>query len=454
MRFFFIFHSFSIAIITYSLFACSNSEFIGNSETFTDFQNSSPFLITSTSETTSSSSIFHTYLPLDDTEYPYAGIPRIVIETENHQAIKDRETEIPAKLQIWGAKAPETEIKNLTIRGRGNTSWDMPKKSYKIEFSQKQSLLNMPPDRDWALIANYADKTLMKNYLMYNLSASLDAYYAPRCEFIELYLNKEYLGVYLLTETIKVSKNRVNIPKSNDAYLIEADANYRKSEQVVFSTIIKNDSAGRAFRVHEPKNASDTTLSIIEKHIQSFETYLKKIDSSKNNRLDQWIDINEYLKHYWVQEFSKNPDASFRTSVFFTWQKNDVIKIGPVWDFDLAFGNHFDDSWNSPEYWYVKLWYWNPLIFKDPSLKEKNLDYWIANRETFYRTLNKIDSVHHLLQNAAQNNFRKWNILQNVNRSYHKRAYATYDEAIDNLKEWIRKRTNWINEQMTKGAGS
>lgn len=139
----------------------------------------------------------------DDKEYPYAGIPRIVIETENRKAIVDRETEIPAKMQIWGDSTAESEIMDLTIRGRGNSSWEMPKKSYKIEFDKKQSMLGMPKDKDWALIANYADKTLMRNYLAYRLSAALDVFYAPRCEFAELYVNGNYLGVYLVTETIK-----------------------------------------------------------------------------------------------------------------------------------------------------------------------------------------------------------------------------------------------------------
>lgn len=80
-----------------------------------------------------------------DKEYPYAGIPRIVIETGNRIAIKDRETEIPAKMQIWGESSSESEILDLTIRGRGNTSWtEMPKKSYKIEFEKKQSMLGNP----------------------------------------------------------------------------------------------------------------------------------------------------------------------------------------------------------------------------------------------------------------------------------------------------------------------
>ena len=78
----------------------------------------------------------------NDKEYPYAGISRIVIETEYRKKIKDRETEIPAKMQIWGKASAESEIMDLTIRGRGNTSWtDFHKKSYKIEFEKKKSNL-------------------------------------------------------------------------------------------------------------------------------------------------------------------------------------------------------------------------------------------------------------------------------------------------------------------------
>lgn len=149
----------------------------------------------------------------DDKEYPYAGISRIVIEAEYRQQIKDCETEIPAKMQIWGDSTNESEILNL---------------------KKKQSMLGMPKDKDWVLIANYADKTLMRNYIAYRLSGVLEAYYAPRCEFAELYLNGEYLGVYLLAASIKIAKNRVNLPKDDNSYIIEFDAKYRNYEQVFF----------------------------------------------------------------------------------------------------------------------------------------------------------------------------------------------------------------------------
>lgn len=390
-------------------------------------------------------------LPLDDSEYPYAGIPRIVIETKNHQAIKDRETEIPAKLQIWGESLPESDIMDLTIRGRGNTSWtDMPKKSYKIEFVNKQEMLGMPKDRDWALIANHADKTLMMNYLMYHLSAELGAYYAPRCEFVELYLNKEYLGVYLLTETIKIAKHRINISKNEDSYLIEVDHRVKENEQPIYSAILTNDKNKKAFRIHEPQNASKEAISAIKNRIESFERYLKTIDPHKNNNTNQWIDVNEYIKHYWVQEFSKNFDANFATSVYFTWEKGNVIKMGPIWDFDLAFGNNNVTYVSQPQNWYIKPAYWNSFLFKDSTMNNSRITFWNKNKKTFLEIIDKIDSSKSFLHNSAKNNFKKWNILPNTQEWYQQHSYNTYYDACENLKNWIKQRIEWIDSEIEK----
>ena len=385
----------------------------------------------------------------NDKEFPYAGIPRIVIETGNRKEIKDRETEIPAKMQIWGDSTAESEIMGLTIRGRGNSSWNlMPKKSYKIEFEKKQSMLGMPKDKDWTLIANYADKTLMKNYLVYNLSANLGAYYSPRCEFVELFLNDEYLGVYLLTETIKVSKNRIDIPQNEDSYLVEIDGKYKNGEQVVFSDIIPKAYNKNSFRIHEPKNASENALLKFENYIQTFELFLKKIDSKTTNDIDQWIDIYDYIRYYWVQEFSKNPDAVFSTSVYFIWEVGDVIKMGPVWDFDISFGGHNDSTYIHPENWYVKDACWNAYLFKDSTLNRANIDYWIENKQKFANTLDVIDSMYNYLEKAAKNNFEKWNILQSTDLAYFHYRYSSYKEAVDDLKKWIDKRIQWIDSQI------
>ena len=408
---------------------------------------SSVMYSSSSVKSSSSKALYPESFKPDDKEYPYAGIPRIVIETEKRQAIKDRETEIPAKLQIWGKKEAESEIMDLTIRGRGNTSWKlMPKKSYKIEFTKKQSMLGMPNDKDWALIANYVDKTLMRNYIAYRLSAALGAYYAPRCEFAELYLNGEYLGVYLVTETIKISKDRVNIPKDDYSYIVEVDGKYRSGEQVIFSDVLTTNNKGKAFRVHDPKNATASILDTVRNHIQNFEMYLKTIDVEKDNNVGEWIDVDESIKHYWVQELSKNPDAAFYTSVYFSWRKGEKIKMGPVWDFDLAFGNHYEEEYNLPEKWYIQI-YWYQSLLKDDSYKHSVFEMWNDSRVLFESVVDLVDMTYAKLKHVASNNFKRWNILGETEGMFNK-SYDSYDDAVDDLKKWIKERMFWIDSQM------
>lgn len=446
-----------IAIAACAYTACSNSESVGNINGGETSPIESAFNVHEMADSTTPASeaqqdqphSITKYIPLDDTEYPYAGIPRIVIETENRREIKDRETEIPARLQIWGEKAPESEIMELTIRGRGNTSWGMPKKSYKIEFANKQKMLGMPKDRDWALISNYADKTLMKNYLVYHLSAKLGAYYAPRCEFAELYINNEYLGVYLLTETIKIGKNRINIPDNDNSYIVEIAQNHHKNDLVFYSHVIKTDSIGKPFRVHEPKEPSKESLSTIKNHIETFENFLKTIQPEKENNISQWLDLNECIKHYWVQEFSKNPDAAGYSSLYFTWIKEELIRMGPVWDFDLAFGSHDNDQITQADKWYIKNGYWHSYIFKDSIANHSRISYWIENKALFVSTLDVADSIRSLLQNAARNNFKKWDVLQSTKYIYHRHAYNAYEDAVEDLKNWINARIQWIDKAIS-----
>ena len=124
------------------------------------------------------------YLPLDDSRYPYADLPRMVIETEDFREIRDRTTEFPSYLQIYGERAPESGVYSLTVRGRGNSSFMMPKYGLKLEFTDKVSLFGMPANRDWALIGNYGDKTHLRNFMMTRLSEWLGSRYTPRCRYV------------------------------------------------------------------------------------------------------------------------------------------------------------------------------------------------------------------------------------------------------------------------------
>lgn len=444
-----------IAIAACAYTACSNSESVGNINGGETSPIESAFNVHETADSTTPASgaqqdqspSITKYIPLDDTEYPYAGIPRIVIETENRREIKDRETEIPAKLQIWGEKAPESEIMELTIRGRGNSSWTgMPKKSYKIELLKKTNLFHMPSNKDWALISNYADKTLMKNFLMYNLSSTTGLYYTPNNKFVELFINNSYCGVYLLTETIKVDKNRINIPKTGNSFLAEIDFKHKENEQYVISNLNK------PFRIHSPKGASDSEISFFLNHINEFESYLANREKNDFIGLQKWLYLDDYIKHFWIQEISKNCDAAFFTSVFFSWQEGQPIHMGPVWDFDLAFGGHTNADINNPEGWLAKDIYWNRYLFKDSSFTSYASSYWKAHKSLFNDILDTLDIYKKYLNDAAKNNYKKWNALKDTSNYYHHKAYSSYDEAVDDLKAWIQKRYLWIDKQIDSSS--
>lgn len=382
------------------------------------------------------------YLPLNDSEFPYAGIPRIVIETEHFRSVKDKDTEIPAKLQLWGDKNPLSDIMELTIKGRGNTSWSiMPQKSYKLEFLEKTELLGFPQNKDWALITSYADKSLMRNHLVYQIAATIGLSYTPKTQFVEVYLNREYMGVYLLAETIKIGKNRVNIPQNNSSFLVEIDDKYKQDEPVVISYI------GHPQNIHYPKNPSESTKQTLKTFIDKYEHFLVAIDSSKKNDVENWISVSDYAKHFWIQEFSKNPDAAFLSSVYYTWEKDGVIKMGPVWDFDIAFGSYDNEKVSSPINWRTKNTYWNKYLFKDSVFAADVDNEWKKNEKLFKSVFDSIDVYQSILAKPARNHFKRWNILKSTDFAWHNKSFSSYEDAVNDLKSWIQQRIIWIESQ-------
>jgi len=382
------------------------------------------------------------YLPLDDSEYPYVNLPRLVIETEDFAQIRDRETEHPAKLQIYGEKSPEDQILDLTIKGRGNSSFTgMPKPSFKISLSKKRSLLGMPKDKDWALIANSADKTMLRNFITFKLARWLGDEYAPRNKFVELYLNRQYQGVYLLTETIKVSKSRVNIKEDGSQFLVEIGPTYKAGH-----TYFKQDE--RLYEICFPSQPSSQSYLDLTNHMNAWTEYLKKGHFHGEDSLASWIDTEDFFRYYWIQELSKNLDGA-RRSIYFTWEKQGVIKMGPVWDFDVAYGNWVQgDTLLSPANWHIRLNGWNQYIFKDSIIKETAKKYWIANHTLFSSITDSISKYASTIEKSASNEFSRWPILENDENWSYKEKYSSYKEAVDSLNSWINQRINWIDNNI------
>lgn len=382
---------------------------------------------------------------LEDYALPYAGLPRLSIVTETFEDPIDVVTEIPAVAVFYQDENSISAPLDLTIRGRGNTSFSMPKQSYKIEFVDKVTPYGMPANRDWALLANHGDKTLLKNYIAFKLSEWLGASYTPRSEFIELYLNGRYRGIYQLCETIKVAKNRVNIPENQTSFLVEIDRKYRDDEIVVYN------EDEQPFRIRSPKNPTEEAKELLRKHLDSLEGYLEYIHQDYTLALDStpdhWFDIEDFVRHYWIQEFSKNTDAIPLTSVFFTWQAGGPIHMGPIWDFDAAFGAPKEHE--SPEGWYIRTYSWYRRMAKMPNIADSIKAFWIRNHDVFESLPDSIDTFAGKFIVAAWNNFFTWSdVLDAVDDFLYTKPFDTHGDAVEDLKSWIRARVQWIDENL------
>ena len=381
-------------------------------------------------------------LPMDDSEYPYAGLPRIVIETEVFAGVRDRETEIPSHLQIYGEKSPESEVYELTVRGRGNSSFKMPKYGMKLEFKDKVKLFGMPKSRDWALIANFGDKTHLRNYMMTRLSEWLGAKYTPKMQFVEVYLNRKYMGLYLLSETIKVAKNRVNIDENDTTFLVE-----KEDSQKFDPPYILTDN-NYYYHIKSPKNPSPETEDLLLDHLNAFENFMMNQYIHKRKDVLDWLDIDDYVLYYWVHEYSKNEDGNYARSVFFTWKKGEPIHFGPLWDFDLAFGNASREQNKNPEDWYIRRFRLNYYIMQNSLVDSAATAYWQEHRDTFKALIDSIPVYRAIIEKAIDNEYRRWPIIKNTENWALKDPYDSYDEAVEVMTEWMKKRYQWIDNEI------
>jgi hypothetical protein len=368
----------------------------------------------------------------NDEECPYAGIPRIVIETENHQEIEDSETEIPAKMQIWGEKEAESEIMDLTIRGRGNSTWWYPKKPYAIKLGRKMSLLGMPEAKKWILLANYRDRTLMRNALAFEVARQTDIGWTPQGHFVEIVLNGTFIGTYFLCEKIEIKKNRLDL--GSEGYLLEFDTYYDAENK--FRSKIKD----LPINIKRPDSLSEIQFSYIQSFIDTVETYLyEKKDESID--IEKYIDFKSFALYWIVNEIAKNTELSHPKSVYMNKPQNEALKAGPVWDFDFA-TFVFNESLR------VKNSLWYDSLFEISKFKEEVKYQWELNKDKFLDLAAFIDSLAVYTKKSNERNILLWPIKEEKYMAGDEKM--DFDEAIDRIKSHYIKRINLMDELIYK----
>jgi hypothetical protein len=380
-------------------------------------------------------------------------LPVIYINTENNEPVVSKDDYLKATLKIVSPNSSTPDYEGTTsIKGRGNGTWERPKKPYRLKLDTKESLLGMPADKDWALLANYADKSLMRNFLAFETSKMFGLSYTPRSAFVEVVFNGEFLGNYQLTEHVKVAKNRINIAeleeedvddsKITGGYFMEAD--FRLDEANWFRT-----TNGVPFTIKDPDNGIPAQNDYIHNYVQHtedvmFSDYFADPDSG----YAAYLNPETFINWYWVNELFKNNDAIFWSSVFLYKDRDSLLKLGPVWDFDVAGGNINYNDVDKPEGWWVKKSNWMTRLMKDPNFANKAKARWNELRNELNRLSEIIDSTTNALNLSQAENFKRWDILSTV-LFPGEPTPGTFEGETAYLKEWLIKRMNWIDNNLS-----
>lgn len=383
-------------------------------------------------------------------------LPSMFIDIEGgkeslKKIIEDEKHEIGFKGE---AKITDSENKTTVgaikkIRGRGNATWQREKKPFQIKFEEKINILGMKKSKTWLLLTNYPDGSLSRNALWYQLAKEMDMPYSVEFEPIDLYINNEYQGNYLLTSKVEVEKNRVNL--GIDDVLIEID-DHDSIEQLT----LNNE---RKFEIHYP-NLEDFSKEDKKKVEENVTHYLKKVDELIKNpkttteELTRFIDLESFAKYYWMQELSLNMDGTINS--FYLYIQEGRLYAGPVWDMDATMNRSYlytkTKGYYLTEDTYLyqrkrKNWF-RDLIKREDFSKEVD-EIFITYLDVFEKLPEKLENYVNQITPSANMNYKRWsyeNMMKKQGQKWRPND-KSFETSVNLLKEDLKTRLNWYKEQ-------
>jgi len=371
----------------------------------------------------------------------FTGLPIISITTENGEEISSRDDYVKGFVTINGTRLFENSSGDMKIKGRGHSTWYVhPKKPYQLKFDEETEVLGMPEDRKWIFLAEHSDKTLMRNSLAFEMGYISNLDWTPEHQYSEVFINGEYNGTYNITQKVEASENRVNL--GANGFLCEIDTPDHLEEGDIYF-----NSTQFTVQIKEPEiDFESQEYNYIKNHIIEFENVLYSSNfKDPQNGYRKYIDVETFVDWYLINEIAKNVDSKDYSSMYFYHVPGLKIKMGPLWDFDLGFGNvDFADS-QYPEGFWVKDHKWFSRLFEDPYFVNQvkiRFNYFKSNQDYFIQL---IDEKTEYLKYAQKENDQKWDVFGNYIWP-NPVVYETHEEEVNYLKNWFVSRMNWLDE--------
>jgi spore coat protein CotH len=382
-----------------------------------------------------------------DTPDDICVLPTIKIYTDDAAPILDKENWVNMTFSLTDPNKPEnniTGISNQQIRGRGNSTWDAPKKPYRIRFrkDQQQTPFGLPAARDWVLLANYFDRSLMGNALAFELGKRLGLEYTCSYNYVEFYLNDEYQGIYILTEHRQADPAEIGVPGRpkvdlNEGWFVEID--FRYDEEPRFRTTNYNLPIMVKSPEFESTNIYYPLYNFVRNDWNKLTNLMFSEDFPENGYRDL-IEMDTLIKYFMVQVITNNSDFNVRTyssreepgSIFFYKDKGAKISAGPLWDFDRTFG--FDSVLTANSFPYPNYPFFN-RFFEDPVFLARWKEIWDYYYDDILSMRNFIDKTASKIRDAAIKDLKTWHNTEN------------FDSRVNAMKNYFNKRIAYLNEE-------
>lgn len=381
------------------------------------------------------------------------ALPRVYIEDGSSYFVEEYEGVTVRIEDEYGKTVVEDSAAEWRTHGLGTAT--KPKRPYKLKLSAAQSLFGMDKTRRYVLLANLFDKTLLRNYLALELGQALEIPYTSDCCFVDVYLNGEYRGNYLMVESVRVGSHQVNIHPAANEYLLEVLMGTRQTEGVTITTPVE--------KFILEVSGMDSLESEQEEFLTTFfEKAENALRAGEREEIEKYFDIDSFVRTYLLNEYSKNSDTAFASSRFYIRQGK--LYAGPPWDFDIAFGNDHTPSddklhwhnFNCPGQirgWYATTLWWHTLVTFD-WFQQRFAELYREMQPTLVNLyadnelgLNRLDALCGEMEQSIKDNNKMWP-LTFMYSPVERVPAPTYEQNLEFLRGWLQDRNEWILSQL------
>lgn len=395
--------------------------------------------------------------------------PTIFITTQNNANISSKDFYVKGNVRIedprgdfWDTKVFEG---SMQIKGRGNATWtQFPKKPYRIKLDESASIFGLPKNKDWILLANYSDKTLLRNIVAMKVSEICGMPWTPQMFPVDVYLNGKYIGNYTFCDHKEVAKHRVDIelvtPDDNSGDAVTGGY-YFEIEQQLDEPVSWSTTMGVPMMFKDPERPTQAQINYVKGYFNDMEAALSKENFNINTGYPKYIDIESWVNNYIVNEVTKNIDGNLRKSTFLTKERGQKLKMYHVWDFDFTLGNcdYFNSMYGLPNdhtgFFILKYglqgrgWGWYYRLSHDPVFLQKVKNRWNQVYPQLRDVAEFIDEQQDFIRESAARNFERWDIL-------HTYVWpnpvipGSFDGEVAYMRSFYVKRIEWLNTEINK----